>query len=53
MMRNVFLILGWLILLAIIWINRLLQPLSDAAVIGLGILSAVFLCTGILMKQKS
>ena len=52
-MKNIFNILGWLILLFVILSNRIYIPLSDGIVIVLCIISAIFLCVGIIMNRKS
>ncbi len=51
-MKNLFNILGWLILIFIILSNHIGFLLSDAIVIVLCIISAVFLCIGIIMNRK-
>lgn len=50
--RNLFNILGWLILIFVIVSNRIDIPLSDGIVIALCIISAIFLCIGIIMNRK-
>lgn len=52
-MKNFFLILGWVILLAVILVNRFAAPMSDAMVILLCVIAAVFLCIGVLIKQPA
>lgn len=51
-MKNLFYILGWLILMFVILTNHLSVLLSDGIVIVLCIISAVFLCVGIIMNRK-
>lgn len=51
-MKNLFIVLGWLILLFVILSNRLSLLLSDGIVIVLCIISAIFLCVGIIMNRK-
>ena len=51
-MKNLFNVLGWLILLFVILSNRLNLLLSDGIVIVLCIISAIFLCVGIIMNRK-
>ena len=52
-MKNLFNILGWLILIFIILSNHLGFLLSDAIVIVLCIISAIFLCIGIIINRKN
>lgn len=51
-MKNFFMVLGWGILLAVILINRLVQPMSDIMVIALAVIAAICLCIGVLTKRR-
>ena len=50
-MKNFLIILGWGILLAVILVNRLIQPMSDLVVILLCVIAAICLCIGVLIKH--
>ena len=52
-MQKFFSIIGYLILVFIILSNYVNINLSDRSVIILGILSAIFMCIGILIKDKN
>lgn len=52
-MRKFLFVLGWLILLLIIASNYINFALSTPAVIILGVLGAVFLCTAIWMGKTN
>ncbi len=51
--QKFFSIIGYLILVFIILSNYVNINLSDRSVIILGILSAIFMCIGILIKDKN
>lgn len=52
-MEKFFSTVGYLILVFIILSNHVNINLSDMSVIILGILSAIFMCIGILIKDKN
>ncbi len=51
-MNKLFSIIGYLVLVFVILSNYMNIDLTDRSVIFLGIVSAMFMCTGILLKDK-
>lgn len=51
-MGKLFSIIGYFILVFIILSNYINIKLSDTSIILLGLISAVFMCIGIFMKDK-
>ena len=51
-MSKIFSIIGYLIMVFIVLTNYINIVLSNGSVILLGVLSAVFMCIGIIVKDK-
>ncbi len=51
-MGKILKMLGYLLLLFLVLSNNINVSLSDASIIILGILSAIFMCIGILIDDK-
>ena len=51
-MKKLLVIIGVLILFAVLLVNRVMFPISDIMNIILGIIAAIFMVAGILLKER-